>query len=293
MRQVSDPILSQTSWLPNSAPDFMQGEKRDTGRVIPVSGWLWKSDRQKLKALRELALRYGGDPHLRWFTVNSILKPAGVVQRDFKAQAAALLRWVQQNVYYTNEPDEQVQSPWRTIKVKTGDCDDSSLLLASLAESIKLPWKFALAGHYRNGKRAGYVEGQRYPSSANFSHIYVKLGWPPFKPTEWAAAEPTIKGAPLGYDVVAHGIQPFAEKVVTRGASGPSSMGNPEMSGVVDIAAEQIENKITTLEGVPKWVKGLPWEGILTGAIQGVLTALVVRYAIKRMEQPRRNRGRR
>jgi hypothetical protein len=272
---ISDPMLRQTSWIPNRTHDFMQGEKRGEGQVIPIKGWVWKSDRRKLKLLRELAQRYGGDPHLRWFTVNQILKPAGVQQRDYKGQAAALLKWVQQNIYYTNEPDEQVQTPWRTIKVRTGDCDDSSLLLASFAESIRMPWKFTLAGHYPNGKKAKYIEGQRYPSSAQFSHIYVTLGWPPFKPTEWAAAEPTIRGAPLGHDVVENGMRPFGEEVVSR------SLGAPQMGGLVDVAAQHIEGQLTDSHNVPTWVKTLPWQGIITGVIQGVITTLIVNAAIK------------
>ena len=257
----------------------MQGESRDQGKVIQIKGWLGKSDKKKLKLLRELAVRYGGDPHMRFFVVNEILKPAGVVQRDFAAQAAAMLRWVQQNIYYTNEADEQVATPWRTIAVKTGDCDDSSLLLATFAESIRMPWRFALAGH-QGKKRVRYVEGERYPW-ANFSHIYVVLGWPPFKPAQWASAETTIRGAPLGYDVVKDGIKPFQEHVGARSSGhGPSSMGDPYyMSGLVETAADNIDTRLQDTN-LPGWVKTLPWDGIISGVIQGVITTLIVKWAI-------------
>ena len=285
----SDSVLSSVSWIPKNSPDFMQGESREQGKVIQLRGWNNKSDRKKLKLLRELAERYGGDPHMRWFVVNQILKPAGVVQRDFKAQAAAMLKWVQENIFYTNEADEQVQTPWRTIAVKTGDCDDSSLLLATFAESIRMPWKFALAGD-SNGKRVRYVEGERLPW-ANFSHIYVVLGWPPFKPQQWAAAETTIRGAPLGYDVVEHGIRPFNEVVspISTGP-GPSSLGNPnQMSGLVGTAAENLEVRLQKTN-LPTWFKDLPWDGIITGVIQGVITTLIVNQAIKIGEKRARGR---
>jgi len=269
-----DKLLSQVSWVPKSHPDFMMGESRSQGKVIPIRGWHRKSDKKKIKLLRELAERYGGDPHMRWFVVNEVLKPAGVQQRDFKKQAAAMLKWVQQNIYYTNEPDEQVQTPWRSIAVRTGDCDDSSLLLATMAESIRMPWKFALSGHDGKGQRIRFVEGGKMPY-AQYSHIYVVLGWPPFKPQEWASAETTIRGAPLGYDVVTHGLKPFNEVVsALPSGSGPSSLG-----GVVEVVSEQIDTEIQKTKA-PNWMKNLPWEGIISGVIQGVITTLIVRWAI-------------
>lgn len=285
----TDKKLSQVSWVPSSHQDFMQGESRGQGRVIQIRGWTRKSDKKKLKMLRELAVQYGGDPHMRWFVVNQILKPAGVQQRDFKKQAAAMLKWVQQNIYYTNEPDEQVQTPWRTIAVKTGDCDDSSLLLASFAESIRMPWKFALSGHNGKGKRVRYVEGGRMPY-AQFSHIYVVLGWPPFKPQEWASAETTIRGAPLGYDVVHDGLRPFNEVIsATPSGPGPSSLGSLHVGGVVEVAADEIDTRLQKTN-LPGWLKALPWDGIITGVIQGVITTLIVRWAMNLGEKRARGK---
>ena len=150
-----------------------------------------------------------------------------------------------------------------------------------MAESLRMPWKFALSGDNGKGKRVRYVEGDRMPY-ANFSHIYVVLGWPPFKPQEWASAETTIRGAPLGYDVVHDGIRPFNEVVSSiPSGPGPSSLGSPYVSGVVEVAAEEIDTRLQRAEGVPAWIKSLPWDGIITGVIQGVITTLIVRWAMK------------
>ena len=59
--------MQQVSWIPNNQGDFMQGENRLDGKVITVSGWQRRSHVMKLKMLREFALKYGGDPHMRWF----------------------------------------------------------------------------------------------------------------------------------------------------------------------------------------------------------------------------------
>jgi len=184
--------------------DYMQGESRSVGKVFHVRAWARMGDRQRVRVLRDLAERYGGDPNMRWFTANTVLRDRAA-SRDYAAQAAAMLAWVQTNIYYTNEPGEQIQSPWRTLDVKTGDCDDMALLLAAMAESIALPWKFALAGR-RGNKSVRWIEGERFPGGVRWSHIYVVLGWPPFAPKQWASAEPTVAGLPLGHDVVLHGV---------------------------------------------------------------------------------------
>jgi hypothetical protein len=274
----------------------MQGESRLDGKVIPVRGWVRRSDRAKVRALRELALRYGGDPHLRGFVVNNVLR-GSAEQRDYPKQAAAMLAWVQNNIYYTNEPDEQVQSPWRTIKVRTGDCDDSALSRASMAQSIRLPWKFVLAGKGRNGKLVRWVEGERPPWGVQFAHIYVQLGWPPFAPKQWASAEQTVRGAPLGYDVVSDGVRRWGEAA----GSGLPELGDNSQSKAprrrVHRAQQERRRMVapgihvghTTREGFAGFgvtpVIADRWDdivvGVITGVVGGVITAITINYILK------------
>ena len=262
----------------------MQGENRLDGKVITVSGWQRRSHVMKLKMLREFALKYGGDPHMRWFVVNQILKPAGVEQRDYASQAAAMLAWVQNNIYYTNEPNEQVQTPWRTIKVKTGDCDDSSLLLATFAESIRMPWRYAIGGTL-NGKPYRYIEGQGRPAPrAKFGHIYIMLGWPPFRPKTWAAAEPTMKGVPLGRDVVLNPPGRKTSRAPSSLARHISGYGNVTFAGEEEYLDEHGEY-VRVTGGLPQpFAKrgiiiqyGRILAGVLEGAITGVAITLVMR----------------
>jgi len=81
------------------------------------------------------------------------------------------------------------------------NCDDLSMLLAALAESLRIPWRYVLSGRNDRGKTIRWVEGERIPR-AKWAHIYVALGDRPFTPKRWAFAEPTIRGVPLGWDVV-------------------------------------------------------------------------------------------
>jgi hypothetical protein len=167
--------------------------------------------------MREIAEEYGRDPSFRAFVINTVL--GGVQDRDYEGQARAILAWVQQNIRYVNEPEELLQSPAYTLKVRSADCDDLSILIGAMAYSVALPWRFALAG-FRRGLPIRWVEGTPQPWGANFVHVYNMIGWPPFSPTVWRSAEPTIRTAPLGFDVVLH---------ASRG--GPGGAAIPEMQG--------------------------------------------------------------
>ena len=101
--------------------------------VHHVPEWKNMADPQRLKFLRKLSMMRGRDPRIASLAVD-IIKKAKIQPRDFKGQAAALLRWVQdpKNVYYVNEPGERLQDPIFTIKQGWGDCDDQVILLLSL-----------------------------------------------------------------------------------------------------------------------------------------------------------------
>lgn len=279
--------ISNMHWT-GSPVDFMQGESRDKGKIWHVRGWHGWSDRRKLRHLREMADRYGNDPKMRWFVVQHVL--AGRAQsRDYKAQAAAILAWVQQNIYYVNEVGEQIQSPWATIREKNGDCDDMALLIATMATSIALPNRYVLAGKDRHGKGVRYAEGRRAPPrGVNFIHIYTDLGWPPFQPTTWMAAEPTIQGLPLGHDVVRDGLPQSA-----RGGSDVNFQGygevlpeapvdlseDPEVRAYLD---EQNPIAIVQSYGWRGLLAKIPWLDVFFGAFQGVVTAIAIGFFVDR-----------
>lgn len=162
------------------------------------------------------------------------------------------------------------------------NCDDMGLLLASLAESLALGWRFALGGRDRAGRPVRWIEGQPWPAGATITHIYVFLGWPALTPTTWAAAEPTIRGLPLGHDVVTQG--------VPDGMRGGSDLRGGRMAGWGALPAwgtDVVEVPVSTgvLDKLPAPVRtvarAIDWPGLLNTVIGGTLTALVVTYAVK------------
>ena len=172
-----------------------------TTKAFHIPSWKDLSEKERMQMLRKIAQEAGRDPRIATLAVQ-ILKNAGVQPRDYRGQAAAILKWVQTNIYYVNEPGERLQDPIYTLKVKYGDCDDLALLFAALCESIRLPWRFVLSGKGRFGVER-WIEGTP-EKDIQFSHIYAAVGWPPFNPKYWAYAEPTLKGVDLGWDVVSH-----------------------------------------------------------------------------------------
>jgi hypothetical protein len=161
--------------------------------------WDKYNDVKKLEILRQIVLQYGRDPRITELAV-SILRDNECKPREYKKQAECLLKWVQNNVYYVNEPLERLQSPMYTLKTMMGDCDDLAILLCSFFECIRLPWRFVLSANTSSGL-VRYIEQDANYRKLQYSHIYCAVGNRPFKPTEWIYCEPTMK-VPLGWDIV-------------------------------------------------------------------------------------------
>ena len=277
----------EMSWLPAKPEQLDEGPnaKEFAGRLYHVDSWNSMSDPQRVKFLTEMAQKYGNDPRMRFFTVNKILRPMGIQPRDYKGQAGAILKWVQDNIYYTNEPGEQIASPWWTLRERTGDCDDLAILGYALAFSIRLPVKMVIAGKDKRGKKVRWSFGQKAPPrSSRFFHIYLEFGWPPFKPTTWAAGEPTLRGAPLGYDVAVEGwAQGKAGGVLPElGAFGAAdevdeAQNEPTNNVDLDVAEEGILKLGTQSEaGFVTAVRKIRWETVLTGVITGIVTSTLI-----------------
>ena len=194
-----------------------------TPKVMNLPALDGYSDPKKLDVISRIAEQAGRDPQLATVAVN-ILRQYRVPSRDYRGQAAALLKWVQQNIYYVNEPDERLQDPFYTLKVKYGDCDDLAILVYALARSIRLPARLVISGTTRSGKKVRYCQGDRnFDRTVDWSHIYLMIGDRPYGDPQWSYAEPTLN-VPLGWDVVSHTGNVLPEM------SKPSSYGNPMAS---------------------------------------------------------------
>lgn len=80
---------------------------------------------------------------------------ASIVQeiwpKDYVSEYTAILNWVRRNIRYVRDPVtmEQVQSPSATLAMRSGDCDDMSVLIAALVGHVGGQSRFAAGGFNR------------------------------------------------------------------------------------------------------------------------------------------------
>lgn len=99
---------------------------------------------------------------------------SGLLQKDWSGEVRCLHAFVRDHIRYVGDITdvETVQSAVYTLRHAAGDCDDKSVLLASLLESIGHPTKFVAVGM----------------SPGMYEHVYLetKIGtrWVPLETTE-------------------------------------------------------------------------------------------------------------
>jgi len=106
--------------------------------------------------------------------------------RDQIGECDAIFSFVRDSIRYTRDVlgVETVSTAENTLMSKMGDCDDQTVLLCSLIESIGYPTRFVVAG-YNNPKMFDHV----------YSQIYINGSWIDADPTEnhqlgWAPPNP-------------------------------------------------------------------------------------------------------
>lgn len=126
--------------------------------------------RETLKLMSKLVKHYKMSPVVREF---ALALTNHVLQKDFKGEVIALHAFVRDQIRYVKDIKgvETVQSPVQTLRLGAGDCDDKSVLVASLLEALGHPTRFVAVGF----------------SSSSLSHVLVqtKLG------SKWISVECT------------------------------------------------------------------------------------------------------
>jgi len=103
-----------------------------------------------------------------------ILEDAHLLQRDRAGIISALHAFVRDNIRYVNDIRgvETLQAPERTLELRAGDCDDKSILLASLLEALGYKTRFHAVGF-----RPGVL-------SHVFPEVWHGKAWLPLETTE-------------------------------------------------------------------------------------------------------------
>lgn len=259
----------------------------DDAKAYHLPDWHNLSHPQRLVVIRQLAMMRGRDARIARLVVR-VLKEAKARPRQYDKQAAAILRWVQnpENVYYVNEPGERLQDPIYTIKAGHGDCDDQVILLATMFESVGLPWKLVLSGRGPGGQKVRYIEGEPVPSGVAWTHIYCMVGTPPFRPNRWFFCEPTVEKVPLGWDVISGDHRYLPEMSLNARGGSPQIVPAPpykevygDSYGNAGLVGGSIAGTIAQEEedgGVIDWSK--IGQAVITGVLVSVGTSLLLNW---------------
>ena len=153
-----------------------------------------------------------------------ILFDRGVRAKDYLGEIKALFEWVQQNVRYTKDPFrlEVLHSAKRILELRAGDCDDMTILLGAMLESIGHPIRLVIVG----------------PTPVRpdlFSHIYLEV----YYKGKWIPLDATMP-FPMGWAP-----RTFIKKVI-------SIERRPNM--LSEYSAAQLG---ATTSSIPDWLRGL------------------------------------
>lgn len=91
-----------------------------------------------------------------------------VAAYDDFGEAHAIFAWVRQNIRFTKDPvtKEKLYPPTELLKIRAGDCDDISMLIAAFGMALGYAARLITIG-----------ASQQNPGE--FSHVYVELEVPP------------------------------------------------------------------------------------------------------------------
>ena len=101
-----------------------------------------KGTLETLKVMQQMVKRYKTFVPLRQLALRIIEDVPG--RKNFVAQVQRIQDYVRNNIQYVKDVSgvETIQTPDVTVKNRAGDCDDQSVLVATLLESIGHPTRF-------------------------------------------------------------------------------------------------------------------------------------------------------
>lgn len=94
------------------------------------------------KWLRTLVNSYPVMEEVRELTLK-IIFPA-TEARDKVEQALTIGSWVQDHIHYVHEGRENFQRPKTTLRLEAGDCDDMTILIAAMLQSVGIQNKMCI-----------------------------------------------------------------------------------------------------------------------------------------------------
>jgi len=148
----------------------------------------------QMRALVDEALR---DPSILR-TAKDIVR--GVPPFDDLSEAQALYNWVRANIRFTKDPvnKETLYPPSELLQIRAGDCDDISMLLATLLMAIGYPARLmtvaASGDEFSHVYVEGQINGQWIPMDPARSDSQFGVAPPAFTRARWWSLSDSSQG---------------------------------------------------------------------------------------------------
>lgn len=129
------------------------------------------------------------DPRVRAFAVKAVSQRCGkkwcVPERDWWGEIKSVFGAIRDNVRYVRDiyNVDTFQAPNRTLEFNGGDCDDYTITLGSVLQSIGYPIKVRI------------VQSR---DSNDYNHIFLLVGLPPRVPGAWYSLDASVN-KPAGW----------------------------------------------------------------------------------------------
>ena len=140
---------------------------------------------QTVALMRNLIDDATTDPEFVRFAVDMV---RGVPAYHDMAEAQAVYDWVKQNIRFTKDPisKEKLYPPRELLKIRAGDCDDISMLIAALLFALGYPARLVTIAADPN-------------QPEEFSHVYVEAEVPPGS-NVWIAVDAARSDSQFGVE---------------------------------------------------------------------------------------------
>lgn len=151
----------------------------------------------RVRYIDKMIRKYREDPRIREIGAAILTKKCAgrggkyegswcVAEKDWYGEIDAVFSELRKRVRFTRDviSKDTYQSPKRTIaQFNIGDCDDFTISLGSVLQSVGYPLKIRII--------------QTVPND-DFNHVYLMVGVPPMAPRDWIAADASVP-EPLGF----------------------------------------------------------------------------------------------
>lgn len=186
---INNNYASKLNGVFNDFTDFKGGD------VLKANFYDVRNIDQRISKLKMMIDKGRVHPKVREIAVKIVSRFCGdshcIKERDYYNEAKAIFDWVRKYIRYVHDVRgiDTFQHPARTIEFGGGDCDDYTILLASLYLSLGYPVKLKVVQTIKND---------------DYDHIYLLVGIPPVGKDdgkrEWIAADASVN-KPFGWEV--------------------------------------------------------------------------------------------